>query len=48
MSNKEHALKYELHTTIELQMHDENSGLRNQCMKMLKKLKKEINILERK
>jgi hypothetical protein len=48
MSEKENGLKHEIISTIELQMHDGSSGLRNQCLKLLKKLKIEINKLERK
>lgn len=47
MSNKEQGLKYELVTAIELQMHGGSAGLKNQGNKMLRKLKKEINNLER-
>lgn len=40
MSNKEHGLKYELVTVIELQMHGGSTGLQNQSVKILKTLKK--------
>jgi hypothetical protein len=48
MSEKEPGLKHEIISTIELQMHDGSSALGNQCLKLLKKLKFEINKLERK
>jgi hypothetical protein len=48
MSEKEPGLKHEIISTIELQMHNGSSGLRNQYLKLLKKLKIEINKLERK
>lgn len=48
MSEKEPDLKHEIINTIELQMQEGSSGLQNQCLKLLKKLKKEINKLERK
>lgn len=46
MSVKEPGLKHEMISTIELQMYDGSSGLRNQCLKLRKKLKDEINNLE--
>lgn len=46
MSKIEPALKYELASTIELQMKDGSSGLQNQAYKMLKQLQKEIQLIE--
>ncbi|MEE4258510.1 MAG: hypothetical protein V2I62_02010 [Bacteroidales bacterium] len=46
MSEKEPGLKHEIISTIELQMHDGSSGLGNQCLKLRKKLKDEINNLQ--
>jgi len=43
MSDKEHGLKHELISTIELQMQEGSPGLKNQARKKLKQLKKEIS-----
>jgi len=45
MSEKEPDLKHEMVNTIDLQMQEGSPGLRNQCLKLLKKLKHEINNL---
>ena len=48
MSNKEADLKYELATSIEMQMHEGSTGLKNHSHKLFKKLKSEIARREKK
>jgi len=47
MSNKEPDLKYELATTIEMQMHEGSIGLKNHSRKLFSKLKSEITRIEK-